>query len=379
MDALYVHIPFCLARKCLYCDFVSMPYSRAVSERYLAALAKEISLVSSPGDKKAPIKSLFIGGGTPTALDAGQLGGLMKAVRGKFVFCQGAEVTAEANPATIGQEEKLRVLAEEGVNRISIGVQSFNDRELKTLGRPHSSHDALDAVRGAREAGFKEISIDLIYGIPGQTEEDWKRTLQTASGLEVGHISAYELTLEEDTPLSGLVKKGEVLMPAEDETLRLYFLACETLEGAGYVHYEVSNYALPGRESLHNMNYWRRGEYIGVGAAAHSFVNGKRWKNTDDIFKYMDTLEMGMLPLEDITELKPEEEKREFVFLGLRTREGLSVPEGKDLFGMDIEGAAVPLVKEGLLEISDGRLRATRAGVPLLNTVVLRLLAGLGL
>ncbi len=377
MASLYVHIPFCLARKCLYCDFVSMPYSRTASERYLAALAKELSLVPFPEDKRT-LGSLFIGGGTPTALEAGQLAKLMGAIREKFGFRQGAEVTAEANPATI-DAEKLGALAENGINRLSIGVQSFSGRELMVLGRLHSPKDALDAVKAAREAGFKEISIDLIYGIPGQTEEDWKRTLETALELEAGHISAYELTLEEDTPLSGLVKNGAVALPGEDETLGLYFLACETLEGAGYVHYEVSNYALPGRESLHNMNYWRRGEYLGVGAAAHSFMNGKRWKNTDDILRYMEVLEAGALPAEDVAELAPEEEKREFVFLGLRTLEGLSVSAGKDLLGTDIAEAAAPLVKEGLLTISNGRLHATRSGFPVLNTVILRLLACLGL
>lgn len=406
MDSVYVHIPFCLAKKCLYCDFVSMPYSPPVAQRYLGALSREIALLKEAGDflagpqDKLAVKSLFIGGGTPTVLETRQLEELLDLLGKNFVFQQGsgvgagagAEVTIEVNPATI-DTEKSSTLLKGGVNRISIGVQSFSGPELKTLGRLHTSRDALDAVKTVKDAGFENISIDLIYGIPGQRVEDWRRTLETALALGVRHVSAYELTLEEHTPLSGLVEKGALRMPEEDEVVRLYFLAEEMLKAAGFVHYEVSNYALAGRESLHNLNYWRRGEYLGLGAAAHSFKrasqrffstegaprNGKRWKNADGIFRYMDLLEKDVLPAEEIFLLTPEEEKREFVFLGLRTREGISVSDGRDLFGPDMEKEAGLLVKEGLLEMSRGFIRASRAGFPVLDAIILRLLAGLGL
>lgn len=387
MDSVYVHVPFCLAKKCLYCDFVSVPYGRSLSERYLSALSKEMSLIAAEKfaaekekENKTALRTLFIGGGTPTALEAGQLEKLFSSIRKNFDFQPGPEATIEVNPATAGPE-KFRLLLEAGVSRVSIGVQSFSGTELDTLGRLHSSQDALNAVRTAREAGFedKNISIDLIYGIPGQTAGSWRRTLEAALALGVGHISAYELTLEDNTPISGLVKSGALRMPEEDEALRLYFLAEQMLGKAGFVHYEVSNYALSGHESLHNMNYWQRGEYLGLGAAAHSFIEGKRWKNTDDISRYMDLLEKDILPVEEVCKLTAEEEKREFVFLGLRTLEGISISTGESLFGADMERAARQFVKEGFLEISKGRLHATRAGFPLLDGIVLRLLAGLGL
>ena len=380
-----MHVPFCLAKKCLYCDFVSVPYSRSLSERYLAALSKEMSLIAAEKfamekENKMALRTLFIGGGTPTALEAGQLEKLLGSIRKNFTFHPGAEITIEVNPATAGLE-KFRLLLEEGVNRVSIGVQSFSGTELDILGRLHTSRDALNAVRMAKEAGFKDknISIDLIYGIPGQTAGDWRRTLEAALALGLRHISAYELTLEDNTPISGLVKNGALRMPEEDEALRQYFLAEQMLGKAGFIHYEVSNYALAGHESLHNMNYWRRGEYLGLGAAAHSFIEGKRWKNTDDIARYIDLLEKNLLPVEEVSELNAVEEKQEFVFLGLRTLEGISISTGESLFGPDMGRAADPLVKEGLLEISKGRLPATRAGFPLLDGIILRLLTGLGL
>ena len=396
VESVYIHIPFCLSKKCVYCDFVSMPYSRSISDRYLDAVSKEMSLCGLPKHKLA---TLFIGGGTPTSLDSVQLKKLFKTIGRNFDFHEDAEITIEANPATV-DAEKLRVLLELGVNRISLGVQSFNDAELKLLGRIHSSTDALEALDSAKKAGFENgrISIDLIYGIPGQNMDDWRKTLDTALMLGVTHISAYELTLEENTPLSGLVKKGPLLMPEEDEMLRFYFMAEEALENAGFIHYEISNYAMPGHESRHNMNYWRRGEYLGFGAAAHSFKDGKRWGNNEDVFQYMELLEKDRLPAVDICELTPEDAKREFVFLGLRTREGIFLSLSKvaepampdlfvqddlflrdDLFVKGIAKAAAPLIKEGLLQISGCRLHATHNGFPLLNSIILRLLAGAGL
>ncbi|MDA8388875.1 MAG: radical SAM family heme chaperone HemW, partial [Nitrospiraceae bacterium] len=266
VGSLYIHVPFC-PRKCVYCDFVSVPFDRALSERYLGALLKEIALRADQSagrpagtatcEKGIKVKTLFIGGGTPTVLGDGQLKGLLDFLGTNLDFYPDAEVTVEANPATL-DGKKAGILLRGGVGRLSIGAQSFDEEELKILGRVHRPADAAEAVLASRAAGFDNIGLDLMYGIPGQTRETWGRTLEAALELGPRHISAYELTVEEKTGLWGLVKKGAIELPPEDEVLAMSGVAEERLGAAGFMRYEVSNYALPGFECRHNLNYWRR-------------------------------------------------------------------------------------------------------------------------
>lgn len=375
VESLYIHIPFCL-KKCVYCDFISIPFDKALSKRYVDALIKEMSLAGGRANRFR-LKTVFIGGGTPTALRSGEIERFLAALGENFRLRPDCEFTAEANPATL-DGEKLDVLIEGGVNRISIGAQSFEKDELKLLGRAHRPEDITDAVRLARRAGFENIGLDLIYGIPGQTMEAWRRNLKRALELGPTHISAYELTVEPRTGLMDLVKSGALSMPPDDEVLLMCRTAREVLEEAGLVRYEVSNYALPGSECRHNLNYWRRGEYLGLGAAAHSFsgVPPRRWRNTDSVPDYICRLESNALPVAGTETLSAEDEKRELVLLGLRTKDGVSISKAKRM-GFQIEPAAGELIGEGLLRIEADRLFATGRGLELLNSVIFRLLEGI--
>lgn len=354
---LYVHVPFCL-RKCIYCDFASVPIDHSFAKSYVEALKKEIRL-RGKGDV---LDGIYIGGGTPTVLPETLLQDLLATIGESFGTNAPAEITVEANPDTV-DGERLDLLLESGVNRLSIGVQSLNDIELNVLGRTHSAKRAIDAVADAQSAGFKNISIDLIYGIPGQKLKRWSETLNKAVELGVKHISAYELTVEKGTPLSFAIDKGQLQMPEDDLVADMFFYTIEALSGAGYAHYEISNYAVPGFECRHNLNYWRRGEYTGLGAGAHSFEDGVRFKNTPDIQRYIESVESGLSPAMG----HEEADHRETLFLGLRMAEGIR-----------LEDEIGPRVKEfisgGLMELNGDRLRLTRRGLALYNQVVVRLI-----
>jgi len=371
-ESLYIHIPFCMG-KCSYCDFTSIVYGEDAARAYIEALKREIHLKGKMG-----LKTFYIGGGTPTALSAASLKDLFNAVNEQYEFYPDAERTIEANPATIDRE-KLSLLKGAGVNRVSLGVQSLNADELFVLGRLHSSGQALRSFHLIRDGGFENVSLDLIYGVPGQTLKTWEATLNEILRLRPEHISAYELMLEACTPLYVEVETGLVRMPPEKDVIEMSELCQDLLEGAGYARYEVSNYALPGRESRHNINYWRRGEYIGLGAAAHSFINSERWRNTDDVFEYISSLEKGAIAIKDHETLTPEDEKREFVFLGLRMANGISVKEGEERYGISLASASGELLKDGLLEMEGENLRPTRKGFSVLNAVIGELLKSLGL
>jgi oxygen-independent coproporphyrinogen-3 oxidase len=377
-ESLYIHIPFCL-RKCFYCDFTSIVYGEDAAKSYLTALKKETQLRG-----KMKLNTLYIGGGTPTALPATLLKELLDSINGYYEFNNhyefpaGAEVTIEANPATI-DTEKISLLREKNVNRVSLGVQSLNDDELAILGRLHSAQDALDSFHLIRGLGFNNVSLDLIYGIPGQKESTWRETLDKVIALGPEHISAYELMIEACTPLYVEVETGVLKMPPEQEVLKLAGLCQEKLEKAGYRRYEVSNYARPGLESRHNINYWRRGEYLGLGAGAHSFINNKRWHNTQDVLEYIESLGRGVLPVKEHETLSPDDAKREFIFLGLRMAEGISIKKGEEIYGLSLISASKHLVNQGLLEIKNGHLSATRKGFSVLNGVISDLTHTLGL
>lgn len=361
-------------RKCIYCDFLSVPYVGTLAEKYIDSLCKELSLRK---DSAGELKTVYIGGGTPSLLPQRSLNQLFHCLKENFIFSNHAEITVEANPGTL-DESKIGALLSLGVTRISIGVQSFNNDELKSLGRIHSSDDAVRAVELLNTAGLGNYSIDLMYGIPGQTMETWGETVSHALALSPCHISAYELTPEKKTPLYGLIRSGDVHLPDEEIVLDMYNSAIDQLSASGYEHYEISNFALPGSGCIHNLNYWNRGEYIGAGAGAHSFVDDLRSRNPEDIKRYCEYVDGGIIPSIEISAVSPAGAAREFIFLGLRKIAGISVTEA-EAHGLDIISAAGLLLKEGYLETDRGQLRLTRKGLPLTNTIIVRLYEELGL
>jgi oxygen-independent coproporphyrinogen III oxidase len=372
-DCLYIHIPFCV-KKCVYCDFFSVTYDESAVKAYVDALCKELSLKKHSGGS---LKTVYFGGGTPTLLPAESFTALFRCLRDNFPLSPDAELTVEANPGTI-DESKIETLHALGVNRLSVGVQSFIDRELATLGRIHSSDEALKSIESIKKAGLRNFSIDLMYGIPGQTAESWRKSLTKAVELSPTHISAYELTLEESTPLTLSIKSGGISMLNEEVILDMYNHAIDYLAGHGYGHYEISNFALPGYQCRHNVNYWNRAEYSGFGAGAHSFALGIRSKNVPDVKSYIENLNKGKLPESESAALSPEEVLKEIVFLELRKTEGINIRKAEEQ-GLSLLDASGELADEGYLKVDGNYLSLTRKGIVISNTIIVRLFDKLGL
>ncbi|TEB14907.1 Oxygen-independent coproporphyrinogen-III oxidase 1 [Pelotomaculum sp. FP] len=371
---LYIHVPFCL-KKCRYCDFISYPYSRTAAKDYLAALIREIQLYGSFLDEvEKETASLFIGGGTPTCLPMGDLREILGCIRSIFRLTPDCEITVEANPGTI-DAGGLYELRRTGVNRLSIGVQSLADGLLKTLGRVHNAAQAGAAVRLARQAGFDNINIDLIYGIPGQTLAVWQETLDRTVAFEPEHVAAYGLQLEEGTPLERSVAIGDMRACPEELELSMYHTAIISLKKSGYHHYEISNFARPGRECVHNLVYWLNLPFLGLGPAAHSCFRGERFANEREPEKYRSRLRRGELRVADRETLTVETEMSETMFLGLRLLQGVSLAAFRQRFGRRLEDVyrseIKRLTKDGLTEIDGDYLRLTERGLPLANRVFL--------
>ncbi|HBC92863.1 MAG TPA: coproporphyrinogen III oxidase [Pelotomaculum sp.] len=372
--SLYIHVPFCL-QKCRYCDFISYPYSRAAAKDYLAALIREIQLYGSLLDEvEKEISSLFIGGGTPTCLPVEDLREILECIRSVFRLTPHCEITVEANPGTI-DAGALYELRRTGVNRISIGVQSLTDGLLKTLGRVHNAAQAGAAVRLARLAGFDNMNVDLIYGIPGQTLAIWQETLDRTIAFEPEHVAVYGLQLEEGTPLERSVAIGDMKACPEELELSMYHTAIILLKESGYHHYEISNFARPGRECVHNMVYWLNLPYLGLGPAAHSCLRGERFANEREPEKYRSMLRRGELGVADREALTMETEMSETMFLGLRLLQGVHLAAFRQRFGRRLEDVyrseIKRLTKDGLAEIVGDYLRLTERGLPLANRVFL--------
>jgi len=376
---LYIHIPFCV-KKCIYCDFFSLPYHEPAVRRYVDALCRELSLKKNLADT---LKTIYIGGGTPTLLPAECFRQIFKCLKENCSFSSGIEITVEANPGTV-DKAKIDTLLSLGVNRLSVGVQSFIGNELATLGRIHSSDEALRSIESIKKAGLRNFSIDLMYGIPGQSMESWRESLTKAIELSPSHISAYELTPEENTPLYPLIQSHKITMLNEEPILEMYNYAIDYFAGSGYTHYEISNFARPGFQCLHNLNYWDRGDYIGAGAGAHSFISGVRSINTKDIQEYEAKLDSGLIPGIQSTKLTPEDDIKEFIFLGLRKTGGISLSK------MPVAIGSVPsrellldvcreLVESGYTELSGDFLRLTRKGIVISNAIIVSLFTKLGL
>lgn len=373
VKSLYIHIPFCI-RKCLYCDFFSIPFDQSITEEYIHALLIEIDIRSKD---LYELKTIYIGGGTPTVVTVQEFEKLFKGLKG-IPWSKDIEITIEANPSTISRE-KIRSLMDQGVNRFSLGIQSFIDSDLEVLGRIHTSLEGMRAIEVMKKEGIKNLSVDLIYGIPGQSMKEWQFNLSKTIEYHPEHLSTYELTTERETPIYDLIAKGGLKKPDDDTILNMYYRAIEDLTSAGYVHYEISNFAIRGFQCRHNLNYWDRGEYIGVGAGAHSFEDNKRKVNIRDVRRYIDALKGGSLLFEEVIEVTPEEALKEQIFLGLRKTDGISRNLLKERFQIDVIPDLFDFEREGLLKISDDHIRLTKKGIIVSNSLIVKLFEILGL
>lgn len=363
---LYVHIPFCV-RKCQYCDFLSGPSDEETKDRYIEALLKEIR--AAEHTENYEIVSVFIGGGTPSALKAEAIASIMRTLQEQFFFCEDAEVTIEANPGTVDLE-KLTIYRNVGINRLSLGLQSTDAEELKLLGRIHSYEEFLKSYEWAREAGFSNINIDLMFAIPGQTGEAWRQHLYQVAELNPEHISAYSLIIEEGTPFA----EQNLDLPDEDTEYQMYEDTAEILERYGYRQYEISNYAKQGYMCRHNAGYWQRREYLGFGLGASSLYGGMRFSNTHQMQEYLKESRNSDQIRKDVTVLSRNEQIEEFMFLGLRMTEGISEKKFEENFDvrlMDVYGDILQKYEEtGFMEHIETKWRLTRKGIHVSNHIL---------
>lgn len=376
---LYLHIPFC-RRKCPYCAFVSRE-SHEDPGGYADLLQAEMRLASLGPAPETPLESIYFGGGTPSLLEPGRAAGLIRLAAETFGLAESAEITLEANPGTVDLE-RLAGFRDAGVNRLSIGVQSFDDRMLIALGRIHTARQARDAFTAARLAGFDNIGIDLIHALPGQTKAMWLTELEQALLLAPEHMSIYGLTIEEGTPFAERYGEVTPLLPDEELAAEMFEAADGLLTSHGYEHYEIANYALPGCRSRHNSGYWHRDGYLGLGAGAHSFLRdagfGTRFSNTPDLEEYADAIRHGKLPRLDVTPLTREDAMAECMFLGLRMADGVLFDSFRREFGADMELVYARELSEladlGLIVRDDAGIHLTRRGMLLSNRVFMRFL-----
>lgn len=376
---LYLHIPFCV-RKCDYCDFLSMPADEELRRHYIDCLIEEIKQKAELCSEYQ-VTSVFFGGGTPSILPGVQIWELMEALQENFKIRQNAEVTVECNPGTLTRQ-KLIYYKMAGVNRLSIGLQSAQNRELQRLGRIHTYEEFLDSFGQARAMGFKNINVDLMSALPGQTQADWTNTLNKVLAVRPEHISAYSLIVEEGTPFYEQYGEDELrrergeeplYLPSEETEREMYLVTEELLKNKGYARYEISNYALPGRECRHNIGYWKLTPYLGLGLGSSSFLEEVRFSNTKDLKTYLRGEDFSQ---EDSSYVFLDKRQRmeEFMFLGLRMMEGISHSEFQKMFGVQLEAiygnVLDKLQQQGLLRQQEGRVSLTEAGISVSNYVL---------
>lgn len=370
VKAAYIHIPFC-EHICHYCDFNKVFLKGQPVDEYLDALQEEIRLTLEK-HPAVPLHSVFVGGGTPTSLTEKQLQRLLFSIKKYLPLEQNAEFTFEANPGDLS-DEKFRVLYEGGVNRLSFGVQTFDNQLLKAIGRSHRAEDVFTSIEKAKKVGFDNISVDLIYSLPNQTLDSFKETLQTALSLDIQHYSGYSLIIEPKTVFYNQMRKGKLPVPGEDAEAEMYSLLMEQMELAGFQQYEISNFALPGYESKHNLTYWNNEEYYGFGAGSHSYVAGERIANHGPLKKYMDPIWNGILPSHNIHKVENNEKWEEEMFLGLRKMEGISVDHFLQKFGVDplslFKKEIDALQDRDLISVQEGKISLTKKGRFLGNEV----------
>lgn len=373
---LYIHIPFCASR-CHYCNFATGGYEAELAQRYVTALSAEIeragaTLLNPPRSAMRTVDTIYFGGGTPTTLTVRQLANLIALCRQTFDVALNAEITTEANPGSVSQSylENLRAA---GINRLSFGVQSFDDGELEMIGRTHTAEEAREAVRMARAAGFTNVSIDLIAGLPEQRLETWRRNLDEAFTLAPDHLSVYLLELYQDAPLLHRIKHGELHAIDEELTVEMYFALMDGAAAHGYEHYEISNWARPGFASRHNLKYWTGAPYWAFGVSAAGYDGHTRWSNTRHLYEYLEHIERGESPVAERVELDADDRQSEALFLRLRLQGGVNLSEHRARFGVDVlkryHTELERLNEAGLIELNDETLKISRAGTVLANEV----------
>ncbi len=370
IPGLYLHIPFCLS-KCPYCDFYSSTSISAVPH-YLNALFKEMEMHRNRFDS---FDTVYLGGGTPSLLSPEQLERILISVRKNFSLISNPEITIETNPADLNQSF-LESILEIGINRINIGVQSFDEKALGFLERRHTVKQAISAIEASRKAGFKNIGLDLIYGVPGQVIGSWLDTLKQAVAFSPEHLSCYQLTLEPKTPLGIRCQAGEFRIPGEDLQFEFFMKTSEFLEEVGYIHYEVSNFARRKiHTSRHNQKYWDHSPFLGLGPAAHSFQSNQRWWNHCSLEQYLAAINGGNLPVEKTETLTMEQLQLEAFYLGLRTKRGVCLEEFKNQYDYDLfiekKKLLAKLEEEGFISIQNGYLYPTQTGLAIADSLSL--------
>ena len=371
---LYLHMPFCV-RKCAYCDFLSFPSGAETQRMYAKRLVEDIDVMGKRYGE-IPVETIFIGGGTPSVPDSGLIVEIMEHVRHAFHVADGAEISMEANPGTVTRE-KLTDYRKAGINRLSFGLQSANDRELKLLGRIHTWAEFLESFTLARECGFANLNIDLMSALPGQTCESWKETLSRVTALDPEHISAYSLIIEEGTPFGERYgsEEGRKLLPDEDSEREMYHETKRFLKDCGYERYEISNYAKPGRECRHNIGYWTGVPYLGLGLGASSYLDGCRFTVNPDMKQYLEE-KPGMFA--DIEKLTKKDMEEEFFYVGLRMTAGVSLSEFERRFGISAKevypGLMETFVKEKAARFEGDRFVLTDYGLDVSNYIMAQFL-----
>lgn len=373
---IYIHVPFCV-RKCSYCDFYSRPLpDKDDLERYTSKLLREIEQQAGQWANRC-FSTVFFGGGTPSLLEPEQIHRILQGLRQHLSLLPQAEVSLEANPATL-DASRLQALKSAGLNRISLGVQSFRDEELKILGRIHSVREARQAVEDIVASGFDNFNLDLIYAIPGQNLDDWQYNLQSAVNCQPRHISAYLLQLEPFVPLARQISAGRYAETGEDLQADMYDATVDTLIGQGFHHYEISNFAKPGSECRHNLIYWQAGEYLGLGTGAVSFRDGQRWKNRETVSGLPDESDSGMIDIEILESMNQHDRFVDAVILGLRLTQGISRQQFIERFGIDFAQEYHAILekfrRDGLLIMEQDRLYLSRRGYFLSNQLMAELL-----
>lgn len=378
---VYVHIPFC-KQKCYYCDFISYANKENIIEKYVNTVIKEIKDVANSNkqdyenkkDDLLNINTIYIGGGTPSFIDSKYIVKILETLKEEFEISKDIEITLEVNPGTVN-EEKLKDYISIGVTRLSIGLQSTNNNLLKEIGRIHTYEDFLNTYKLARKVGFKNINADLIIGLPNQTINDAEMSVSKLVELELEHISVYSLILEEGTKLEELIRSGKLELPEDEEERRMYWRVKEILEKNEYIHYEISNFAKKGYESKHNLDCWSQKEYIGFGAAAHSYTNGIRYSNIENMEDYIKNYETGEVAENFVFHEKQTHNMKvkEYMMLGLRKLKGISIQEFKEKFAANpiyaFKNELEKLVNENLLEIDGDYIKLTKKGLDLANLV----------
>lgn len=377
MYGIYIHIPFCV-KKCRYCDFNSYKIDIEKKKRYIKALEKEIEIYSKM-DNKRKIDTIFLGGGTPSILKPDEIESIFEKLNSSFDISEDAEITMECNPGTL-DEEKLNAMKKSGVNRLSIGLQAVQNDILEYIGRIHTFEEFEKTYNLVRKCGFDNVNIDLMYNLPNQREKEWMETLEKVVSLNPEHISAYSLILEEGTELCDMYERGEFTLSGDDTDIKMYRYTIDYLKKNGYMQYEISNYAKPGKECRHNIIYWKCDNYIGLGAGASGYIGNRRYSNIPEVDEYNETVEAGKLPVLSEEVLTDEEKFEELVFMGLRMNEGVLYEDFEKISGIDIRKYRKEIIerlkKDNFIECDENRIKLTQSGREISNKVFLDIICG---